>query len=246
MSEASRSTLTSISDPVAAGPPDPNPDVLPALGRLVRGLSALFWGLPLALVVCVQTAQAEWLRPLPLGIGALVLVTSLLFFALWLLGTFQPQERVWIAALDRAKTLALINVGLAPFLCWWNRMPWHPFYNVMVHLMLFTAIFFLFAINPVLQRLSAMLPDETLRTETRVFTNINRGFLIASMTLLIGYFALGRVSELPQWIIHFLVVWEHAGVWITLFLVLLPTAMTMALIWKTKEVILSSVFRSDG
>ena len=221
---------------------------MPALGRLVRGLSALFWGLPVALVVCVQTAQTDWLRPIAIGIAAPVLVTGLLFFALWLLGTFQPQERIWIAALDRAKALALINVGLAPFLCWWNRMPWHPFYNAMVHLLLFTAIFFLFAVNPVLQRLSAMLPDETLRMETRVFTNINRGFLIASMTLLITYFGLVRVAEvaeLPQWVIHFLVAWQHAGVWITLFLVLLPTAMTMALIWKTKEVILSSVFRSE-
>src|SRR5262245_6974849 len=132
MSEASRNTLTSISDPVEEGGPDANPDVLPALGRLVRGLSALFWCLPVALVVCGQPAHTYCLRPL--GIAAPVLVTGLLFFALSLLGTFQPQERIWIAALDRAKALALINVGLAPFLCWWNRMPWHPFYNAMVHL----------------------------------------------------------------------------------------------------------------
>ena len=35
---------------------------------------------------------------------------------------------------------------------------------------------------------------------------------------------------------------EHGGLWIVLFLVLLPIAMTMALVWKTKEVIMSSVF----
>ena len=244
MSVASRNIPTSTSNPVAAGEPALRPDLLPALGRLVRGLSALFWGLPLALVVCVQVAQTDWLRPL--GVAAPIVVTGLLFYALWLLGTFQPQERVWIAALDRAKALALINVGLAPFLCWWNRMPWHPFFNAMVHLMLFTALFFLFTVNPVLQRLSAMLPDETLRVETRVFTNINRGFLLASMTFLVGYFALMRVTQLPQFVIYFLVLWERVGQWITLFLVLLPTAMTMALIWKTKEVILSSVFRSES
>src|SRR5688572_22181258 len=244
MSEASRSRLTSRSDPVSTGEPEAKPDVLPALGRLARGLSALFWGLPVALVICVQTAQADWLRPL--GVVAPLLVTSLLFFGLWLLGTFQPQERIWIAALDRAKALALINVGLSPFLCWWNRMPWHPFYNAMVHLMLFTSLFFLFALNPVLQRLAAMLPDETLRIETRIFTSINRGLLIATMTFLLGYFALMRVTHLPPFVIHFLVLWEHLGEWITLFLVLLPTATTMALIWKTKEVILSSVFGSES
>jgi hypothetical protein len=228
---------------VSAGKPDAKPDVLPALGRLARGLSALFWGLPVALVVCVQVAQTDWLRPL--GVVAPLLATGLLFFGLWLLGTFQPQERIWIAALDRAKALALINVGLSPFLCWWNRMPWQPFYNAMVHLMLFTALFFLFTLNPVLQRLSAMLPDETLRVETRVFTTINRGLLIAAMTFLVGYFALMRVTQLPSFVIHFLVLWQQAGQWIMLFLVLLSTATTMALIWKTKEVILSSVFGSE-
>ena len=42
----------------------PNPELLRSLGRLIRGLSALFWGLPMALLVCVQTAKMEWLRPL--------------------------------------------------------------------------------------------------------------------------------------------------------------------------------------
>jgi hypothetical protein len=35
---------------------------------------------------------------------------------------------------------------------------------------------------------------------------------------------------------------EKAGVWLVLFLVLIPVAMTMALIWKVKEVILTSIF----
>lgn len=243
MSEASRNILTSTSEPVPAAEPEPKPGLLPSLGRLARGLSALFWGLPVALVICVQSAKADWLRPL--GVVAPLLATGLLFYGLVLLGTFQPQERVWHAALDRAKILALINIGLAPFLCWWNRMPWHPFYNAMVHLMLFTALFFLFTVNPVLRRLAAMLPDETLRVETRLFTAINRGLLIASMTLLVAYFLLARATRVPQVVIEFLVIWERFGQWIMLFLILLPIAMTMALIWKTKEVILTSVFGSE-
>jgi hypothetical protein len=35
---------------------------------------------------------------------------------------------------------------------------------------------------------------------------------------------------------------DRAGMWLVLMLVLLPLAMTMALIWKVKEVILASVF----
>ena len=35
---------------------------------------------------------------------------------------------------------------------------------------------------------------------------------------------------------------EHGSLWFLIVLVLLPLAMTMALLWKTKEVILDNVF----
>lgn len=250
MSEGSRHTLTSPSEAVGTAQPPRNPGLLPSLRRLTRGLSALFWGLPIALVVCVQTAFTDWLRPL--GVAAPLLATALLFYGLMLLGYFQPQERVWRGALDRAKALALVNVGLAPFLFWWNRLPWHPFYYLMANLMVVTALLFLFALNPVLVRLTAMLPDETLRLETRLFTSINRRFLIAGALCVIGYLSLARATRLPQMIIEFLTAWKQsgqtvffAGQAIFLFLVLLPVAVTMALLWKTKEVILASVFGQE-
>ncbi len=57
---------------------------------------------------------------------------------------------------------------------------------------------------------------------------------------------LTRVTHLPHLVIDFLVLWERVGQWVMLFLVLLPIAMTMALMWKTKEVILSSVFGAES
>ena len=218
----------------------PNPELLGSLGRLVRGLSALFWGLPLTLVVCVQTAKGEWLEKLnvfpPLG------ATLLLFYGLGLLGRFQKQERIWRAALDRAKVFAMINIGFSPFLYWWSRLPSQPFFNSIVEMMMLSSLLFLFALNPVLWRLAAMLPDETLRLETKLFTTINRYVLLVTLTLLISYFILGRIHHLPALVINSLYSLEHSGLGIVLLLVLLPVAMTMALIWKIKEAILSSVF----
>src|SRR5947209_14602022 len=121
--------------------PAPNPELLSSLARLVRGLSTLFWGLPIALVVCVQTAKGDWfekfgimpsLSPMALlviGIGPSLAATTLLFYGVGLLGRFQKQERIWGAALDRAKMFSLINIGFSPFLYWWNRMPMQPFFN---------------------------------------------------------------------------------------------------------------------
>jgi heme/copper-type cytochrome/quinol oxidase subunit 4 len=46
----------------------------------------------------------------------------------------------------------------------------------------------------------------------------------------------------PESLQAVLVVWDRGGLWLMILLTLLPLAMTMALIWKTKEVILESVF----
>ena len=116
----------------------PQPELLAALGRTMRGLSALFWGLPLALVVCFQTAKGEWLRPL--NVFPPLVVTGLLYYGLRLLGRFQKQERVWIRALDRAKLFALVNVGLSPFIFWSGRMPKNTFYESMVELFMISGL----------------------------------------------------------------------------------------------------------
>ena len=222
--------------------PAPNPELLRSLGRLVRGLSALFWGLPLTLVVCLQTAKSDWLRPV--GVFPPMIATGLLLYGLVRLGHFQKQERIWHIALDRAKIFGVINVGLSPFLYWWNKLPAHPFYSAIIYVMMFTGIMFLFAVNPVLLRLAAMLPDEALRVETRVFTTLNRYLLLIAVILTSAYLLLRRVVEPPESLIHVLVLLDQRSVGLVLFFfsILLPMAMTMALIWKIKEVILSSVF----
>ena len=219
----------------------PNAELLRSLGRLVRGLSALFWGLPITLIICVQTAKTEMLRTF--NVVPALLTTGWLFYGLWQLGYFQKQERVWVAALDRAKLLALAEVGLSPFLFWLNQRPDEPFFMWMVAAMAVGGLFFLSSLNVVLYRLSAMLPEENLRQETRHFTALNR-FLVFGI-LVVGI-VLGAIIQFPR-----LFMWSpmqlqmlltNGGLWLLVFLALLPLAMTMALIWKIKEVILESVF----
>jgi hypothetical protein len=256
MSVVSRNTPTSPFEAKRVPEPGPNPELLSSLGRLVRGLSALFWGLPLALVLCVQSAKSDWLRPL--GVVPALITTTLLYHGLVLLGHFQQQERVWRLALDRAKALALINIGFAPFLYFWNRVPANPYFEHVVHLLVVTGMLFLLFLNPMLLRLALMLPDETLRVETRVFTKLNQVLLVATVLLLSAYFVLVAVSPnafqqlldllfrlnpLPGQLGNIDVF--AGGIWLVLFLMLVPLvpiAMTMALIWKIKEVILASVF----
>jgi hypothetical protein len=226
----------------------PNAELLRSLGRLVRGLSALFWGLPIALVLCVQVAQSDIFQHFNLISAAVanivppVIATGWLLFGLSQLGHFQKQERVWINALDRARLLALVNCGLSPFLYWWNQQPQQEFFTVAVEVLAVSALGFLANLNLVLYRLSVMLPDENLRQETRHFTILNR-LLVLGILVFGGVFAI--LLHHPKFLFmlgNYSVSVAPAGLWVLLFLVLLPLAVTMALIWKIKQVILDSVF----
>jgi len=221
----------------------PKAELLRSLGRLVRGLSALFWGLPLALVVSVYVGTNEWVRP-PHMFGPVILL-ALLFYGLSLLSDFQKQERIWRESLERAKFLALVNVGLSPFIYWNNRLPNEQFYGVAVLLLMVTALLFLFNLNHVLQRLAAMLPDETLRAETRVFGNLNISILSSILVLSAAFYLLRQLEQVPQFLAHFLMIMSILRLWLFVFLILLPIAMTMTLIWKIKEVIFASVFSTE-
>lgn len=217
-----------------------NPELLHSLGRLARGLSALFWGLPASLIVSVSAARTEWLRPA--GIVPPLAVMGLLYFGLWQMGHFQKQERPWRHALDRTKLGALINIGLCPFLLWWNRFPNEPFFGFGIVALALSGLIFLFNLNLAIARLGAMLPDETLRQETRQFTALNRGLLIALLGLTALYLFLGRMPDIPYHLEIVLRTLHDSSFWVIVVLLLLPLAMTMALIWKTKEVIFDSVF----
>jgi hypothetical protein len=229
-------------DAVSSVMPDaaPNPELMRSLGRLVRGLSALFWGLPTTLVVCFHTARADSLRSF--GIIPPFLCTGLLFYGILQMSSFQKQERVWRGALDLALVLSLINVGLSPFLYWWNKIPSNLFFMVMVMLITISGLLFLASLNLVLRRLGAMLPDESLRLETRQFTSLNLNLIGATFILCATYLALSQLKTPPLYLQAVMIVLDRGSFWLLVLLVLLPMAMTMALLWKTKEVILDNVF----
>ena len=221
-------------------PDVPNPELLRSLGRLVRGLSALFWGLPLALLVCVQSAKMDWLQPL--NVFPALAATGLLLFGLFQISSFRKQERPWRAALDRAKLLALINFGLSPFLFMWNRMPDVAFFYFSLAILALSALLFLSSLNLVLLRLGDMLPDESLRHETRQFTALNRLLLTVVLLLVVLFLGMAEARNVPVTLMKIFFVVNQIGQWLLLLLALLPLALTMALIWKIKEVVLEGVF----
>ena len=224
----------------------PKAELLHRLGKLVRGLSALFWGLPLTLLVYIETANTDFFNSLGFfAVGPPILVSTLLLYGLWQLGHFQKQERIWRDTLERARLFGFVNLGLSPFLFFWHRLPFVELYNVAVLLLAASSLIFILILNRVLDRLAAMLPDETLRLETKLFTTFNRRVLLVIPVLLLIYFLLGFVPKLPDSVTSIFNRVKPQGIWFIIFLILMPIAMTMALIWKIKEVIFASILETE-
>ena len=221
-------------------------ELLRRLGRLVRGLSALFWGLPLTVLVYIQTARTDFFDALgAFTILPPILVSALLVYGLVQIGHFQTQERIWQKIVERAKIFGIVNLGLSPFLFWWHRFPFIELYNLAIILLGASSFMFIFILNRVLHRLAAMLPDETLRLETKLFTTFNRRMLLAIPSLLLAYYVVGFISPLPDFLSVVLERVDAQGLWLAMVLILMPLAMTMALIWKIKEVVFTSILETD-
>lgn len=223
--------------------PGSKAELMRSLRSLVRGLSVLFWALPGTLLVSVDSEISELSQRL--GLVPPIAGNVLLFYGLWQISQFQTGERIWQRALDRTKLLCLVNCGLSPFIFWANRMPQETIFAISVSVLTVSGVLFVFNLNFVLQRLAAMLPDQTLRGEIRMFTQINFALMAMVLTLLAFYFGLAHWVDSPKLPASLALIYDgliDARRLLLVFLILLPLALTMSLIWKTKELVLGSVF----
>jgi hypothetical protein len=178
----------------------------------------------------------------PWEIAPALIANALLLFGLRQMGSFQKQERPWRNALDRAMLFGVANLGLCPFLFWFNRMPGQFYFRATILVLVISASLFLFNLNVMLRQLGAMLPDETLRQDLTLFTALNRWMLAAWLLVISFVMVVPQIANLSAWNPDVLALLQRGVVMALLFLGLLPLAVTMALIWKTKEVIFDSVF----
>lgn len=215
--------------------------VIPTLARVVRGLLLLFWAVPGVLLTDIAVAlDFTWRQ---FGFTPTAVAGVALVYGVRELHSFHPRERVWRLSLHRTLVLALIILALAPIPVWWNRVPDEPFFSDGMVMVVFAGLAFLVSLNDSLRRLSAMLPDETLRTETRFFTRLNIGILavlaagVGLWLLLHGLNPANANLATLRWML------ESSRPWLLILVLILPVALTMTLLWKIKGVILASVFR---
>jgi hypothetical protein len=225
------------------------------LSSLVRGLTSLFYALPVALLIIVWTAtRSSTSVPSPVsnllhsfGIVPALGTAMMLFYGIVKLGKFQPDMIAWQKSIDRARWYGLFLIGLSPFLYWWCRLPENLYFKISAMTLIVISMLFLAQLNIVMRRLTAMLPDQTLRAETAFMARFNHIILAFVGLAEIFFFSLNRLSleAATRWLSR-----EHLWLLrpleiIVLLLMVMPIAITMAVMWKIKEVILESVFQKN-
>jgi hypothetical protein len=214
-------------------------DAIVDLASVMRGLSAVFWGLPLSLLAFARHFLVLW--PTIYDLLFPTVSTLLLFFGLTRLGRWHPQERVWQKAVLLAQVLALIMVGLSPFLFLWSRAPAYPFYARAVLLLVCAAFGFVVALTRVLMRLSAILPDEVARADARLFHTLSTYVVLVLVSVAVTVYV--RLAPIP--LHEYLALprqpFGFGRQALLLLLTLIPVAMAMAVSWKLKEVVMAMV-----
>ncbi|MBL9138191.1 MAG: hypothetical protein JNK85_20145 [Verrucomicrobiales bacterium] len=237
-SRESESSAPSGSNVVREAPVGPGAPVA-EMASVVRGLAAIFWGLPIALLAFARHFLAFW--PSVYDLVLPPAATGLLLLGLHRLSRLYPQERIWQQAVFQAQILALLLVGLSPFLFFWSRTPGADFFGRAVVVLLGAAFAFVVALMRVLVRLSAILPDETARSDARLF----QGLATYVVVVLVGAAVTLFVRLSPIGLSEFLELPKQPSAFgrqaLLLLLTLLPIAMAMAVAWKLKEVAMGVV-----
>lgn len=213
-----------------------------SLSRLIRGLSMLFWGLPITLIICVKTSVKDRLELQPIDFFTPIISSSVLLVATFLIGEFKKMEKSWSGLIDRAKFFGIINLSLSPFIYWRLKVPEITAFSVAVWLFFVSNIIFLLILNSIIQRLTSMLSDKTLRLDAKTYGDLNQYMLTLLLVILFLGYAGNFLKDSPLFLNQVLVIISRFYQWIMTFIIVVPLAITMALIWKTRETILTNIF----
>jgi|GEM_PF-744797 len=211
------------------------------LRDLVRGLTFLFWGLPLCVVIFAAVATTAGFGHL--GVIGPAIPPMLICYGFIQVGSAVGGDLVWRRQVDRALLLGLIMVGLAPFLYWWHRVPENLFFSSMVIVLCVTGFAMLFVMSYLIQQLAFALGEPILLLDARRLGSYVRISAITSIAVLLSHVVGGIFKLLPQEYLDAVLDTSHpvflAGV---VIFVLTPLATVMSLLWKMKQLILNSVF----
>lgn len=214
------------------------------LVQVVRGFTALFWGLGLVVLLLTGALQLPLLDRWPLPRHA----PAMLVLAAGAIGLWRSPVDVatWRARTRSLALAVLAHIYLLPFFRWWQLAPQQPFFSIHMVVVLLATAWMLLAANLLAGELGRATRNPVLVIEAR---------LCGWSVLLLGgvLLSLALVDEVREVFLHPLLagrpLWLHTGssarAWLILHgLICLPFLLTMASVWEARSEALAGLTRA--
>jgi len=228
------------------------------LVRLSQGFSCIFWGLPVGLLFCVQLLILDVMIADPrirssvshLYFALFCVSLATICFGTFRLGAVKVLGARWTRRARLSTVLAFFSLYFSPFLYWWQAVPYDAFLTVNLFGLILSIVLFLISLNFLSMELGRYLGDNSLRRESKLFLGLNALVLAvpsSSAFAWVTYRGLQGESSLNIGM-QFLNLFRLHYPWrLSLFVVLfLPVSLTLANIWRVKEILLDEIKKLPG
>lgn len=219
------------------------------LVRLSQGFSCVFWGLPVALLFCVQILLLDVLVADPrlrISMRQLYFMLFLTMLATICVGTWKfclvkvigPR---WRTRGRSSFVFAVLVLYFSPFLYWWKALPYHLYLTLNLFGLILVVIGLLISMNLLSIELGRFLEDRSLRKESKLFLALNALVLAVPTAGAIGWAALvsWKNQSVDSFGLGFLALFRLPYPWKLMLFVLLflPISLTLANLWRVKEIL---------
>jgi len=200
---------------------------------LAKGFSRIFWGVFLMVGLFLSRAGLEVFHGI--RIPAYVLGAGLIGWGLWLLQSAGPARRSWQKRTRMALVLAFLIIYFAPFIVWWQAMPYENLFLVNVLGLLLTGMGILLLVNLLAAETFGLFEERGSQVESQVFA-------FGVVILMIAPFLIGLLFALVASMRYNISFAEE--IWMTInrvpiwlyVAITLPCSLTMVASWKAKAI----------
>ena len=200
---------------------------------LAKGFSRIFWGVFLMVGLFLSQAGLEVFHGI--RIPAYVLGAGLIGWGLWLLQSAGPARRSWQRRTRMALGLAFLVIYFAPFIAWWQAMPYENLFLVNVLGLLLTGMGILLLVNLLAAETFGLFEERGNRVESQVFAFgvvilMIAPFLIGLLFALVASMRYNAPFAEEIWLtINCVPIWLYVAT-------TLPCSLTMVASWKAKAI----------
>ena len=210
---------------------------------LARGFSRIFWGVFLMVGLFLSQAGLEVFHGI--RIPAYVLGAGLIGWGLWLLRSAGPARQGWQRRTRMALGLAFLIIYFAPFITWWQAMPYENLFLVNVLSLLLTGMGILLLVNLLAAETFGVFELRGSRIESQIFAFgvvilMIAPFLIGLLFALVASMRYNTAFAEEIWLtINRIPIWLYVAT-------TLPCSLTMVASWKAKTLCYQRLWNSGA